>query len=373
MKRKILHVTGAMNVGGTETMLINLYRKLNKNIEFHFISYSREEAFYDKEIKKLGGKVIKLEPPNKVGFIYAIRDIKRVINENGPYDAVHTHMLFNCGIAMIAAYLSGIKVRIAHAHTTSDEGIGFIRNLYIVLMRIFIRIFSTDFLACSDSAGRYLFGNSIVLNKKYKVLPNYIDYESFIRCSDKDSIRKELGLNKDDIVICHIGRFICAKNHDFLIDIVNEMINKNNKIKLILVGVGDLKSSIENKVKLLGIEKNVYFIGIRNDIPNILKNIDLFVLPSIYEGLGLVLLEAQAAEVPCLVSEAVQPEVDLGIGLIKKINLSSGPSAWADEANKIIEERTDNNIDVIKAVKEKKYDLNSILDNLLSVYKLKFD
>ena len=203
-------------------------------------------------------------------------------------------------------------------------------------MRIFIKIFSSDFLACSDSTGKYLFGNKITNNKRYKVLPNYIDYDSFINCNDKTSIRKELGMNNDDIVLCHIGRFINAKNHEFLIKIANEMIKKNNNVKLILVGDGDLKKHIESKVKSLGIEKNVYFTGIRKDIANILNNVDLFILPSIYEGLGLVLLEAQASKVPCLVSEAIQPEVDLGVELVKKIDLSYGPSVWAEEANKLI-------------------------------------
>ena len=373
MKEKILHVTGAMNVGGTETMLINLYRKINKKIEFHFISYSKSQAFYDGEIESLGGKVIRLNPPNEVGFITSIKDIKKVIKENGPYDAVHTHMLFNCGIAMIAAYLSEVKVRVSHAHTTSDDSSSLVRKIYINLMRFFIKVFSTDFLACSDSAGKYLFGNNIICNKKYKVLPNYIEYENFINNNDKSNFREELRIKNDDIVICHIGRFITAKNHEFLIDMAKEMIQKNNKVKLVLVGDGDLKNHIWNKVKSIGIEKNVYFTGIRKDIPSILSSVDLFILPSIYEGLGLVLLEAQAAKVPCLVSEAIQPEVDLGVGLVKKLNLSCGANKWADEANKIINKNKNSDIDIIKAVQEKKYDLNSILNNLLSVYKLKLD
>ena len=373
MKKKILHVTGAMNVGGTETMLINLYRKINKDIQFDFISYSNQEAYYYKEIEELGGRVIKLNAPSEVGIISAIKDIMKFIEENGPYNAVHTHMLFNCGIAMIAAYLSGVKVRVSHAHTTSDNSTSLIRKIYIAVMRFFIKLFSTDFLACSDAAGKYLFGNSVTTNKRYKMLPNYIDYEKFINCNDKNSIRKELGIRNDDIVICHIGRFITAKNHKFLIDIISEMIQNDDKVKLILVGTSDLRNEIEAKVKDLGIESNVYFTGLRDDISNILNNSDLFILPSIYEGLGLVLLEAQASNLPCLVSEAVQPEVDLGIGLVKKLNLSYGAKTWAHEASSLIKENKNKNINIINAVKEKKYDLNSILNNLLSVYKLKLE
>lgn len=372
-KKRILHVTGAMNVGGTETMLVNLYRKINNNIQFDFISYSNEEAYYDKEIKDLGGNVIRLKPPSEVGFIEAVKDIKKVIKENGDYDAVHTHMLFNCGIAMIAAYLSSVKVRVSHAHTTSDNSESFIRKVYISVMRIFIKLFSTDFLACSDGAGRYLFGRNITSNKKYNLLPNFIDYEKFIKCEDKSSIRKEFGIKDEDIVVCHIGRFINAKNHSFLLEVANEMIKRNDKIKLLLVGTGDLKNEIEDKVKELGIGKNVYLTGIRNDIPNILNNSDLFILPSIYEGLGLVLLEAQASNVPCLVSEAVQPEVDLNIGLVKQLKLSYGSKKWALEAEVLINKNKSQDINVMESVKKKGYDLNSIMNNLVSVYKLNLE
>lgn len=372
-KKRILHVTGAMNVGGTETMLVNLYRKINNNIQFDFISYSNEEAYYDKEIKDLGGNVIRLKPPSEVGFIEAVKDIKKVIKENGHYDAVHTHMLFNCGIAMIAAYLSSVKVRVSHAHTTSDNSESFIRKVYISVMRIFIKLFSTDFLACSDGAGRYLFGRNITSNKKYNLLPNFIDYEKFIKCEDKSSIRKEFGIKDEDIVVCHIGRFINAKNHSFLLEVANEMIKRNDKIKLLLVGTGDLKNEIEDKVKELGIGKNVYLTGIRNDIPNILNNSDLFILPSIYEGLGLVLLEAQASNVPCLVSEAVQPEVDLNIGLVKQLKLSYGSKKWALEAEVLINKNKSQDINVMESVKKKGYDLNSIMNNLVSVYKLNLE
>lgn len=370
MRIKILHITGAMNIGGTETMLINLYRKVNKEIIFDFISYSDKEAYYDKEIEKLRGTVIRLKPPSERGFIGAIKDIRKVIKQNGPYNAVHTHMLFNCGIAMIAAYLSGVNIRVSHAHTTADNSTSLIRKVYISIMTLLIKVFSTDFLACSDGAGKYLFGNNIVNNKRYKMLPNYINYEKFINSNHKNKIRAEFGIKDDDIVIGHIGRFITAKNHTFLIDVANEMIQKNNKVKLMLVGIGDFEEEIKEKVKKLGIASNVYFLGIRDDIPAVLSSMDLFILPSISEGLGLVLLEAQASKLPCLVSEAIQPEVDLGVNLVNKINLSYGKEQWAKKAFDILDKNNVQNINIAKAVKEKKYDLNSILENLKVVYNL---
>lgn len=373
MKKRILHVTGAMNVGGTETMLINLYRKINNDIIFDFISYSNKEAYYDKEIESLGGKIIRLSPPNEVGFIKAIDDIRKIIRENGLYDVVHTHMMFNCGVAMIAAYLEGIKIRVSHAHTTADIRNSLLRKFYVVVMRILIRIFSTDFLACSNAAGKYLFGNNILKNKKYRILPNYIDYEKFINYNSKTSLREELRLNKEDLLVCHIGRFISVKNHEFLIDIIKDMVSLNNNIKLILVGIGDEEENIIKKVEKVGLSNNVLFLGIRGDIPYILKSVDLFILPSISEGLGLVLLEAQASNVPCLVSEAIQKEVDLGLNLITQITLDKGSEVWANKALNIIEKKQSMNVDIMESIQKKGYDLNSILKSLMSVYKFKLE
>ena len=369
-KVKILHVVGGMNVGGTETMLMNLYRKLNTNVQFDFISYYDKDAYYDDEIKRLGGQVIRIDSPNKIGMIKSIKNLCEVIKENGPYNAVHAHTLFNCGVAMIAARLSGIKVRVSHAHTNLDNTKNIIRKIYIWCMRRTINLFSTDCIACSESAGKYLFGESITLSKKYKLLPNYVDYKKYLNCSDTKSVRQELGIKDDDIVVGHIGRFVEAKNHKFLLEVVSEMINLNNKVKLILTGDGELRKEMECYVEELGIKENVYFLGIRKDIDKILNNLDIFIFPSIYEGLGLVMIEAQSAGIPCLVSEAIQKEADLDIGLVKQINLNDKKELWIKEAFELIENKNKNKKQILSAIKNKGYDLDNIINKLLEIYKL---
>lgn len=369
-KIKILHVVGGMNVGGTETMLMNLYRKLNTNVQFDFISYYDKDAYYDDEIKRLGGQVIKIDSPNKVGMIKSIKNLCEAIKENGPYDAVHAHTLFNCGVAMIAARLSGIKVRVSHAHTNLDNTKNIIRKIYIWCMRRTINLFSTDCIACSESAGKYLFGESITLSKKYKLLPNYVDYKKYLNCSDTKSVRQELGIKDDDIVVGHIGRFVEAKNHKFLLEVVSEMIILNNKVKLILAGDGELRKDMECYAEELGIKENVYFLGIRKDIDKILNNLDIFIFPSIYEGLGLVMIEAQSAGIPCLVSEAIQKEADLDIGLVKQINLNDKKELWIKEAFELIENKNKNKKQILSAIKNKGYDLDNIINKLLEIYKL---
>ena len=369
---KVLHIVGGMDPGGTETMLMNLYREVHNKIQFDFISYYENEAYYDKEIEQLGGKIIRLDSPHKVGQIQTIKNLYNLIKSQ-KYDIVHAHTLFNCGTAMLAARLAGANIRISHAHTNLNFGVSKLKKLYFYIMKSLMKIFSTDFMACSNSAGKYLFGDNIVRNKNYKVLPNYVDYKKIINCNDTTSIKEELGFNEDDVIICHIGRFVDAKNHKFLIEVLNEIIKKNNLIKAILVGDGPLKEEIKNQIKDLGITDNIKLLGLRKDIDVILNNCNLFIFPSIYEGLGLVMLEAQAAGLPCLVSEAIQPEADLGIGLLNKVNLNDGIDKWCNEALRIIDKKNKDGKCIEKAFKDNGLELSEIVETLLDVYKIDID
>lgn len=368
-KYKVLHVVGGMDVGGTETMLMNLYREVHNVIQFDFISYYKKDAYYDNEIKELGGKIIKIDSPSKVGQLKAIINLYKIIKQ-GKYEVVHAHTLFNCGIAMLAAKLAGAKIRISHSHTNLDMSNNIIKKLYFSLMRGLIKLFSTDFVACSESAGKYLFGENIIKNSNYKVLHNYINYNKFLQCGDYKSIREELVIKEDDIVVGHIGRFVDAKNHKFLIDIINDMVKENNKVKAILVGNGPLRKEIEDKVESLGIRKNIYFLGLRNDIDVILNNCDLFIFPSIYEGLGLVILEAQACGLPCIVSEAIQHEADLEIGLLNRLQLKNSCEEWSNKAVDLVSKKQKDKANIKNAFKNKGYELNQIVSNLLKIYKI---
>ncbi|MDQ0217486.1 glycosyltransferase family 1 protein [Peribacillus cavernae] len=363
---KILHVVGAMNRAGTETMLMNLYRNMNREkVQFDFISYSQEDAEYDLEIRKLGGRVIKLSKT------LSIKEIYDAIKQYGPYEAVHSHTLFHCGIANMAARLAGVKIRVAHAHTTLDKSDRFTRKLYIRLMRYTINTFSTNLLACSNEAGRYLFGEKRLTNIKYSYFPNVIDYSLFLKDRSKD-VRKfkvEEGLG-NSLVIGHIGRFIEAKNHPFLLQILKSAIKSDPTIKLMLVGDGDVREQIEEAAKKEGIYANIRFVGIRTDIPIMLRSMDIFVFPSLYEGLGLVLLEAQASGVPCVVSEAIQPEADLEIGLVSKLSLADSPEVWADKILELANKKEKNTNKIIDSFERSGYSLPLGISKLMKIYKL---
>jgi glycosyltransferase involved in cell wall biosynthesis len=364
--KRILHVVGGMNRAGTETMLMNIYRKIDRNkVQFDFISYSQKDAHYDDEIRSLGGKVINL---NKT---QSIKEIFDAIRNNGPYEVVHSHTLFHCGIASIAAKLAGVKVRLSHAHTTLAISDSLVRKLYIIVMRLIINLFSTQLLACSEQAGKYLFGKNSLGKNKYSYFPNLIDYSVFLEQHrrDVDQFKDNEHLS-NSLVIGHIGRFIKAKNHEFLLDIMEIIVEKNHEVKLLLVGDGELREQIEVEAKRKGIYENIRFVGIRNDIPIMLQSMDVFVFPSIYEGLGLVLLEAQASGLPCLVSEAIQPEADVNLNLITKLKLDDGAEVWADKIIDMIGKKEKDIKRIVQSFEENGYYMSSGISTLLEIYKL---
>lgn len=361
---KVLHVVGAMNRAGTETMLMNIYRNININeMQFDFISYSNKQADYDSEIMDLGGKVIALTKTNSIKQLY------QAMKQHGPYDVVHAHTLLHCGIVMVAASLANVKVRISHAHTTSDNNFNVMRKIYMYLMKLLIIIFSTNLLACSKEAGRYLFGEKLLNSERYIYFPNVIDYSLFMNIP-KSAIAKfkvEEGIGKN-IVIGHIGTFTKAKNHLFLIEIMENLLRKTPNIKLLLVGDGEERKRIEEEVTHANLLPNIKFLGKRTDIATILNSIDVFVFPSVYEGLGLVLLEAQACGVPCVVSEAIQPEANINAGLMSQISLAEGPPAWANQIVKHLGKRERNQNKIINGFERNGYSLTKGITTLLNVY-----
>ncbi|WP_430786422.1 glycosyltransferase family 1 protein [Virgibacillus flavescens] len=362
--KRILHVVGAMNRAGTETMLMNIYRNIErKHIQFDFISYSDQEAHYDEEIIKLGGRVIKLANTR------SIKEIYDAIKHYGPYEAVHCHTLFHCGIANLAALLAGVKIRVSHAHTTSDKSDSYMRKVYIHSMRNLINTFSTHLLACSYQAGKYLFGEKGVNTSKYSFFANVIDYQVYLKEPKKNvaAFKVENGFGSS-LVIGHIGRFIESKNHVFLMEVLEKALRKDATIKLLLVGDGDQRIDIERKAKAAGLWENILFAGIREDISTMMHSMDVFVFPSKYEGLGLVLLEAQASGLPCIVSESIQPEADLGIGIFTKLKLSDGPEVWVQHILVLANKKEKDATKISRAFEKNGYALSEGISQLMNMY-----
>ena len=300
---RIAQIIGKWNGGGVESVVMNYYRHIDRNrFQFDFIIDEDSRNVPIEKIEKLGGRII-FVPPYQKPFKY-IRALKKVFKEN-KYRIVHSHINTLSVFPLYAAKKVGVKVRIAHSHSTTNKKEP-LRNFLKNFLRLFSKKYATDYFACSELAGRYQFGNKAFDQGKVTIIHNAIDIEKFKPNKKiREEIRKEFGAKEDTLVIGHVGRFVKTKNHKFLVNIFNEVHKQNPNSILVLAGEGPLLLQTINQVKKLGLEKSVKFLGQRKDIEKVYQAMDVFCLPSLYEGFGMVALEAQVAGIKCICSENI--------------------------------------------------------------------
>lgn len=324
---RIAHIVGKWLGGGVEAVIMNYYRHIDRDkVQFDLICDNDSTNIPYEEIEKLGGKVILIPPYQKV-FKY-IKELKRVLKE-GQYKIVHSHINTLSVFPLYAAKKAGVPVRIAHSHSTTNKK-EWKKNLMKLALRPFAKTFATNYFACSELAGRWLFRDKTFDEGKVYVLNNAIDLDKFTYDEKirKDK-RKELKIKDDTIVIGHIGRFVEQKNHRGLIDIFNEIHKLNKNTILVLAGQGPLMEEMKEKAKSLGIEKNVQFLGQRSDANELYQAFDVFLLPSLYEGLPVVGVEAQAAGLLCILSDDMTKETKV-LESTEFLSLSTSPEVWAN-------------------------------------------
>lgn len=348
---RIAHIVGKWVGGGVEAVIMNYYRHIDRSkIQFDFICDSDSTNIPYEEIEKLGGKVI-IVPPYQKLFKYQ-KELKKVFKE-GNYKIVHSHINTLSVFPLRIAKKVGIPVRIAHSHSTTNKK-EWKKNLLKQVLRPFSKVYATDYFACSELAGRWQFGNKEYDKGNVYLLNNAIDVDKF-RYDEKirKRKRKELGIKNDTLVIGHVGRFVTVKNHEFLLEVFSELCQKNKDTVLLLVGQGPLENKIKEKVKILKLEKKVKFLGQRNDINELYQTFDLFLLPSLYEGLGLVLIEAQCSGLSCIVSDKV-PRVTNILNKVKFIELNN-KVGWLNTVTALkYNDRTNN---TIKKISDAGYDI----------------
>jgi glycosyltransferase involved in cell wall biosynthesis len=330
---RILHVVGGMNRGGVETWLMHVLRHIDRDrFQMDFLVHTEKPCPYDDEARVLGSKIIPCLSPSKP-WLYG-RNFKRILREYGPYDIVHSHVHHFSGYVLYLAKYAGVPVRIAHSHNDTsaiEAKAGLHRQLYLSLSKWSISWCSTVGLGCSCNAVADLFGAAWKTDTRWQVLDYGVDLKPFYDRVDSISVRAEFGIPADAFVIGHIGRFETQKNHLFLLEIAAEVAKQELKMHLLLIGEGSLRSDIEQKVVQMGLSDRVTFVGNRSDVPRLmLKAVDVFLFPSLHEGLGLVLIEAQAAGLPCIFSDVVPEEADLVRPLLQRISLSKSASIWAE-------------------------------------------
>lgn len=370
--RRVLHVIGVMDLGGAETLIMNVYRNLDRNsIQFDFVALSLNEGEYDPEIMRMGGRIFRIPPPSTVGLVKSGQAFRRILRQYGPFAAVHSHVQQFSGFIAFIAAREGIPVRVVHSHTTrdarNDQGL---RRAYSGVMRVLIRKYGTSLVGCSVEACRTLFGPKCLNDGRVRVVHNGVDSTQFVPQEEhRDRTRHQLGLDSDATVLCHVGNFCVPKNHRFLIATFREIARRVPKSHLLLVGDGPLRTEIASLVSEWQLQERITILGHRRDIPALLGAADMFIFPSLYEGVPTALIEAQMAGLACLASSRITPEADLGIGLIAFRSLEIGPKQWANEALHVLDTQWRVCLpDRTRALQETGYDISAVAKELEAIY-----
>ncbi|MBV1817956.1 glycosyltransferase family 1 protein [Clostridium cochlearium] len=331
---RILHVLGALNRGGAETMIMNIYRNIERSkIQFDFMIHTDKECDYNDEIIKLGGKIYNVPRYSGSNHFNYKKAWDSFFNIHPEYRIIHGHMRSTASIYLKIAKKHRL-ITIAHSHSTSSRGNKF-EQLVKNIMQFPIRYIADYLFACSDEAGKWLFGRNVLNKSNYKVIKNAIDIEKYTFNEVKrNEIREILGI-EDKFVVGHVGSFTYPKNHKFLISVFYEIQKKYKDSILLLVGDGEIRPYIQKHIDDLGINDKVKLTGVVGNVNDYMQAMDVFVFPSIFEGLGIVAIEAQTSGLPCIVAETIPKEAYV-TDLIKSVSLKEPVDIWAETILKYI-------------------------------------
>lgn len=358
---RIAHIMGKMMSGGVEAMVLNYYRHIDRTqVQFDFIIDADSTIVPEEEICSLGGRVFRIAPYQKP-FAYH-RELVALFRRE-KWRIVHSHINTLSVFPLFAAKRAGVPIRIAHSHSTAGKG-ETARNIMKYALRPFAKLFPTHYCACSAYAGRWLFGDKLVDSGKVMLVRNAIDTSKFtFNARVREEMRKELGV-EGKFVVGHVGRFMMQKNHNFLIDIFEQIHARNPNSVLLLIGEGELEESIRQQVQRLGLNKYVDFLGVRNDVHSILQAMDVFVLPSLYEGLPVVGVEAQASGLRMVASDTVTEEAKI-TDSFAFFSLQKSTAEWAEIA---VQSSAISREDASRQVHERGYDIQEAAERLCGYY-----
>lgn len=359
---RVLQIIGIVAGGGVEAVIMNYYEHIDRTkVQFDFIVHNDNKIDITQKVEAMGGKVYKVTPyyKNPIAFMHGIYKVIR----DHHYRIVHSNMNTLSAFPLFAAWVAGAPVRILHNHSTSSPG-ETKRNIMKFMLRPFARLFANHYLACSRLAGEWMYGRKMMDSGKVTIVNNAIDLKKYAFNPQKRKIlRKELGL-ADEFVIGHVGRFMFQKNHEFLIDVFAEAYKKIPHMALLLVGDGPLRPAMEEKVRKLGLTGHVKFLGLRNNVQDFYHVMDLFILPSHYEGLPVVGVEAQANGLLCLFSTKVTKETRLTHSA-QFLDLEAGASMWAEG---IISLKCERNKKAGDELRQAGFEINKETEKLVKFY-----
>lgn len=365
-KLKVLQVFGSLNMGGAESRMMDIYRNIDRDVcEFDFLTMQTDHQYYEDEIISIGGKIIKIDSPRKTGILKHISSLYKIM-KSGKYDAVHAHTSYHCGIVAMVAFFAKVPVRISHSRTTGTKQKSKLKSVFLSLGRCLVNMFSTHKFAISSDAGKFLFGKS-----KFEVVPNAIDTNKYLDILPDgiSQFKSELSIAEDKTVIGQIGRFDSMKNHEFTLKWFLQFLKIKTDAVLVFVGDGPLRKDIEKQASELDIKDKVIFTGVRGDVPKFIHIFDVMIFPSVFEGLGGVVLEAQAAGVPSVVSDGVPHETDLGLGMVERCSLESDFCEWNNAILQSLSKQNVSQEEILYAFDNNGYSIKSVTEKFINTYR----
>lgn len=360
--KRILIIAASLKVGGAEKVTRDIcLRSDPAAYEFHYVVFGKAVGEYEQDIVEHGGSVFHLDPPAK-SYRQYMKALKALIEEYR-YHAVHAHTMFNCGWVMLAAKKAGVPVRVAHAHSALDTGNRLDKKLYETAMRQMILQNATDLVACGEKAGMRLFGEK-AYRERGKLVLNGVDVGGFrFDKSKRQAIREKIGW-QEAFLLGHVGHLASVKNQSFLLELMPEVLKRQPNARLLLLGEGDDRKMLEDKIRELGLEEKVLMPGNVTNVSDYLSAMDVFVFPSLYEGMPLSVLEVQANGLPCVISAGVPKDVYL-TDLIHPLALADDKKNWID---KILSVKRSNPYAYASRMEEAGFGLQGSMDKIYQIY-----
>lgn len=361
---RVLHVVGRMHAGGLEALIMTVYRAMDREAyQFDFLVHTDEECAHDAEIERLGGRIYRLPRPTARTAPGYYRRALRFFQAH-PYEVVHGHMDSTAALYLRAARKCGATVRIAHGHSISAGRS--LKGFLTWCMHLPLGGVVTRRVACSRAAARWLFGEKATRAGQVEVIPNAVDTAAFAFSEEaRRSLRAALGV-EDAFVYGHVGRLEAPKNHAFMLRVFRAIHAQNKRAVLLLVGEGSLEADIRRQAEAYGLGDAVRFLGLRRDIPALMQAMDLFLLPSLYEGLPVVMVEAQCADLPCVISDRVPAESIL-TELVTVLPLNS-PERWAEAGQKALQSDIRARREGLAAVRRAGFDVADTVSRWMALY-----
>jgi len=325
---RVLQIVQGMNMGGIETLLMNFYRNIDRSIiQFDFLVSCKEKSYYEDEIVSLGGYIFRMSAISIVSPYKYLNDLNIFFKNHQEYKIVHSHMNAVSALPLYIAKKNHVPVRICHSHT--NRTVGF-KGILKRILKYPLRLFANNYFACSADAANFLYGKWFFNTPNCYILKNAIDAPLYIyNPVSRSQIREQYNINSE-MVIGHVGRFVSVKNHKFILDVFKSIHDKNPNTILMLIGDGELSLEIIEKIKFLGLTESIILTGSVQNVYDYLQAMDIYIFPSLFEGLGMSLVEAQTAGLNCFAADTV-PSESAVTDLVEFISLNQNVDFWADK------------------------------------------